>query len=53
MPFRVVSIVGDKNAIKTGLNIKGKVWTQKIGKSRIVPDSGLIVFKCLKNTMGT
>lgn len=53
MPFRIVSIIGDKNAIKTDLSIKGKVLTQKIGKSRIVPDLGMIAFGCLKNTVGT
>lgn len=43
VPFRIVSIIGDRNTIKTGLNIKGKVFSQKIAQFRVVLDSGIIV----------
>lgn len=53
MPFRIVLIIGNKNAIKTDLNIRGKILTQKIGTSRVVLDSGMVVLRCLKNTVET
>lgn len=51
--FRIVSITGDKNTTETGLNITWHVLTKKMEKSKIVVDSGLIIFRFLNNIVRT